>query len=122
MYGGSSDADGNDVFTSTAIFWGARKTVLSKQFAKGDIVNIFGGTEINFAQADINGTAVLDVVNIFGGVKFIVPSDWDVRVNTVHIFGGTDDKRRLHNISSSKKVLLITGTVIFGGIDIISYS
>jgi predicted membrane protein len=119
--GNNNDADGSDVFDSVAIFWGARKTILSKKFAKGEIVNIFGGTEINFMQADINGTAVIDVAVVFGGVKLIVPPDWDVRINVVHIFAGTDDKRQLHTASISKKVLLINGTAVFGGIDIRSY-
>ncbi|HWY98185.1 MAG TPA: LiaF domain-containing protein, partial [Bacteroidia bacterium] len=99
----------------------ARKTILSKNFAKGEIVNIFGGTEINFMQADINGTAVVDVVAVFGGVKLIVPPDWDVRINVVHIFAGTVDKRQFHTASTSKKVLLVNGTAVFGGIDIRSY-
>ncbi|MGP8217540.1 MAG: LiaF transmembrane domain-containing protein [Bacteroidia bacterium] len=114
----SSDADGSDVFSTVAIFWGVRKVILSKKFAKGDIVNVFGGTEINFKQADINGTAVLDLVVAFGGVKLIVPPDWDVRVNVVNVFAGTDDKREFHNAPLSKKVLLVNGTAIFGGIDI----
>jgi predicted membrane protein len=117
----ANDADGNNVFDSVAVFWGAKRTILSKAFSKGEIVNVFGGTEINFTQADISGTAVVDVVCIFGGVKLIVPKDWDVRVNVVHIFAGTDDKRNLHIPSESKKVLLVNGVAIFGGIDIISY-
>ena len=118
---GDNDADGSDMFNSVAVFWGARKTILSKRFAKGDIVNVFGGTDINFMQADINGTAVLDIVVAFGGVKLVVPPDWDVRVNVVHIFAGTDDKRQFHSAPISKKVLLVNGTAMFGGIDIRSY-
>ncbi len=116
-----NDADGSSMFDSVAIFWASRKTILSKNFVKGEIVNIFGGTEINFMQADINGTAVVDVVAVFGGVKLIVPPDWDVRINVVHIFAGTDDKRQFHTAPVSKKVLLVNGTAVFGGIDIRSY-
>jgi len=119
--GGGDNIDSNSFFDSVAIFWGVRKTILSKNFAKGDIVNVFGGTEINFMQADITNAAVIDLVVIFGGVKLIVPADWDVRVNVVHVFAGTDDKRQFHSIPTSKKVLLVNGTAIFGGIDITSY-
>ena len=119
--GGGDNIDSNSFFDTVAIFWGVRKAVLSKSFAKGDIVNIFGGTEINFMQADITNTAVIDLVVIFGGVKLIVPADWDVRVNVVHVFAGTDDKRQFHSVPASKKVLLVNGAAIFGGIDILSY-
>ncbi len=111
----------NDFLDSVAIFWGARRNVLSKNFKKGEVVNIFGGTELNFTQADITETAVIDVVAIFGGVKIIVPPDWDVRINLVHIFGGTDDKRSVQPSLNNKKVLMLTGTVIFGGVDVRSY-
>jgi predicted membrane protein len=123
MYAGMDSRENvdNDFLDSVAVFWGARRNILSKNFKKGDVVNIFGGTELNFTQADITETAVLDIVAIFGGVKIIVPSDWDVRINVVHIFGGTDDKRAVQPSLNNKKVLVLTGTVMFGGIDVRSY-
>jgi predicted membrane protein len=110
-----------DTIDSVAIFWSSRRNILSKNFRGGEVVNIFGGTEINLNQADINGTATIDIVAIFGGVKIIVPPSWDVRVNVVHIFAGTDDKRAVQTPPDGKKILMITGTAIFGGIDIRSY-
>jgi len=117
----SGETVNNDFLDSVAIFWGARRNVFSKSFKKGEVVNIFGGTELNFGQADLTETAVLDIVAIFGGVKIIVPADWEVRINVVHIFGGTDDKRTVQLPANNKKVLVLTGTVIFGGIDVRSY-
>ena len=111
----------SDTLDSVAIFCGSRRNVFSKNFKRGDVVNIFGSTEINFNQADINDSAVLDIVSIFGGVKIIVPAGWDVRINIVHIFAGTDDKRAIQGPPDGKKVLTLTGTAMFGGFDVRSY-
>lgn len=112
----------DDFVDTTSIFGGTKKNILSKEFKGGDIVNVFGGTELNLTQSDIKGTAVLELTTIFGGTKLIVPSNWSVRSEAVTIFGGIEDKRQLPQTSDHpEKILLLKGTVIFGGIDIKSF-
>jgi predicted membrane protein len=106
---------------TTSIFGGTKKSILSKDFKGADIVNIFGGTELNLGQADINGTATLDTTTIFGGVKLIIPSNWTVKSQAAVVFGGIEDKRAVTPPEGTEKILLIKGTVLFGGIDIRSY-
>ncbi len=113
---------GEDYVNATSVFGGTKKNILSKNFKGGDIVNIFGGTELYLSQADISGTAVLEMTTIFGGTKLIIPSNWTVRSQAVVIFGGIEDKRAIPAIAGGpEKVLLIKGTVIFGGVDIKSF-
>lgn len=112
----------DDFVDSTSIFGGDKKILLSKDFKGGDIVNIFGGTELNLTQADINGKVTIEITTIFGGTKLIVPSNWEVKSEVVSVFGGLEDKRTLSAIASnSDKILLLKGTVIFGGIEIKSF-
>jgi predicted membrane protein len=112
----------DDFIDTTSIFGGAKKIILSKNFRGGDIVNVFGGTELNLMQADIVDTAELELTTIFGGTKLILPSNWSVKSEAVTIFGGIEDKRQISpGMEQSNKVLLLKGTVIFGGIDIKSY-
>ena len=88
----------------------------------GDITNIFGGTEINLTQADIQGVATIDVTTIFGGAELIVPSHWSVKSEIVTIFGGVEDKRTVATITETpEKALVLKGTIIFGGIEIKSF-
>jgi predicted membrane protein len=111
-----------DFIDSTSIFGGANKIVLSKDFKGGDIVNIFGGTELNLTQADIQEKAVLEMTTIFGGTKLIVPSNWSVKSEATIIFGGIEDKRSMAPAAGTPtKVLVLKGTVIFGGIEIKSF-
>ena len=111
--------DKQDFIDTTSIFGSTKKNILSKNFVGGDITNIFGGTELNLTQADIQGKAVIDITTIFGGAELFVPSHWTVKSEIVTIFGGVEDKRSISTIpDTADKVLILKGTVIFGGIDI----
>jgi predicted membrane protein len=119
---GSEEIHREDFVDSTSIFGGAKKTIVSKKFRGGDIVNIFGGSELDLTQADIQGTVELELTQVFGGTKLIVPANWQVRTEIVAIFGGVEDKRSLQQgLQSPDKILVLTGTSIFAGIDVRSY-
>lgn len=116
------DYSKDDFVDSTSIFGGAKKIVISKNFKGGDLVNIFGGTELDLSQADFTGIAVIELTTIFGGTKLLVPSNWSVKSEAVTIFGGIEDKRKMQPVTEApEKILVIRGTVIFGGIDIKSF-
>ncbi len=120
--GSAAYSSEDDYVKATAIFGGTKKNILSKKFRGGDIVNIFGGTELNLSQADIDGEAVIEMTAIFGGSKLIIPSNWTVKSDAAAIFGGIEDKRPAVSVAEGEqKILRLRGTVIFGGIDIKSY-
>lgn len=109
----------SSVIDSVVVFGGTQKDVISKSFEGGDIVCVFGGTEINFAKADFEHTAILDITVVFGGVKLILPPHWDLVIQTTNIAGGIDDKRRKDGpVSENPKTLKLTGSVIFGGLEV----
>ncbi len=111
-----------DTLDTTAIFSGQKKKIITKDFKGGEITTMFGGTELDFSQADIVKSAEIEISTIFGGTKLVVPANWNIKSEVVSIFGGIDDKRAMNtNLSAGEKSLLLKGTVIFGGIDIKSY-
>jgi len=111
-----------DILDSTSIFGGVKKTILSKNFKGGEIVNIFGGSEIDLSQADIKGRARLELTQVFGGTKLIVPSNWQVKIEMAAIFGGVEDRRSVQKADlDPNKILSLGGTSMFGGIEIRSY-
>ncbi|AYL94023.1 LiaF transmembrane domain-containing protein [Mucilaginibacter celer] len=118
----NSKYSGDDYIDTVSIFGGVNKTILSKNFRGGDIVNIFGGAELDFTQADINGRVIIDITQIFGGTKIIVPSNWQVVSDLAAVFASVDDKRIRSTASvGSEKVLVLKGVSIFAGVDIRSY-
>ncbi len=118
----TSDDGGEDYFDLTTIFGGNKRKVFSKNFKGGETTCVFGGADIDLSQADINGTVVIDIVQLFGGVKLVIPSNWELKSDVTAILGGVDDKRNAPQAYSSNKKLILTGFVMFGGVDIKSYN
>jgi hypothetical protein len=113
---------GDDYLDAVSVFGGIKKTILSKDFKGGEIVNVFGGAELDFTQADINGRVIIDITQIFGGTKIIVPSHWQVVSDIAAVFAGFDDKRmRTTAAPNSEKILVLKGVSIFAGVDIRSF-
>lgn len=117
------ETDNQEVLDCTIFMGGTKKNILNKDFKGGEVVAVFGGTEINFLQADFEDTVTLDVVAVFAGVKLILPANWEVQSELVSAFGSIEDKRPVQpkNSEEKTKILVLKGTVFFGGIDIKSY-
>lgn len=115
-----SDVMDDDYVKITSVFGDVRRTVISKNFLGGEVVNIFGGSDINLIQADIKHPVAIDIFQLFAGSKIIVPSHWKVKSEVVSVFGDVNDRRFVHNGQQhdDNKVLYIRGTSIFGGVTI----
>ncbi len=101
-----------------------KKNILSKNFKSGDVTIIFAGAKIDLSQADFTGTATLEITEVFGGTQLIIPANWDIQSDIVCVFGSVEDKRPPHQSApgeENKKLLILRGTVIFGGIEIKSF-
>jgi predicted membrane protein len=111
-----------DVVDATAILGGIKRNIVSKNFRGGEVMSVFGGTELNLTQADMQQPAVLETTQIFGGTSLIVPPHWEVKSEMVAILGGIDDKRPVAPGGyDPSKVLILKGTTLFGGLSIKSY-
>ncbi|UEG52633.1 cell wall-active antibiotics response protein [Mucilaginibacter daejeonensis] len=115
----------DDVIDTVSVFGGIKKAVLSKNFRGGQIVNIFGGAEIDLSQADIHGTVVIEVTQLFGGIKLVVPPHWSVTSDMAAVFASVDDKRfgkfGPQSAINPDKLLVIKGVSIFAGVDVRSF-
>ena len=113
----------DDQLDTVAIFGSVKKNIISKDFKGGEVTCVFGGAVINLSQADINGKVELEVNTVFGGAKIIVPQNWEIQTSElVTVMGGIDDKRPQQNTAmSSDKILVLKGSAVFGGIEILNY-
>ncbi len=112
------DSNGEDVIDAAAVFGAVKKNIYAKNFKGGEVVTVFGGSEINLMQADFTGTIKIEVVNIFGGTTLIIPPHWQIRSEAVAIFGAIEDKRPHPAGVSTDKIVILDGFVMMGGIDI----
>jgi predicted membrane protein len=99
------------------IFSGTKKVITSRQFRGGKITTIFGGLELDLRNAELGeGKNEIEFTCIFGGTTIWVPVHWNVQHKVDAILGGFTDARRTTLIADNPgKVLIIKGTVIFGG-------
>ncbi len=112
----ASTEDG--MIEEVSIFGGSNKIYYINNFKGGNIVSIFGGSEINLSNCNLaEGDNNLEITIIFGGTTLIVPPGWKIVVDVLPILGGFSDSRR--NIPDSNidedKILYIKGIIIFGG-------
>jgi predicted membrane protein len=112
---------GEDTVDLTAIFGSIKRKIFSKNFKFADVTTFFGGIELDLTQADIQHRATIDLTQFFGGTTLIVPANWSVESDLVAIMGGINDKRSDSASAAREKILVISGTAIFAGIEIKSY-
>ncbi len=121
--GAGADPDGlRNFLNEVAIFGGVERRIMTRDFRGGSVNAIFGGVELDLGRADMQQPqAELEVNAIFGGVELRVPDNWQVVSRGQAIFGGYDDKTDHSDMDATgnpKKMLILTGSAIFGGVDI----
>jgi predicted membrane protein len=85
---------------------------------------VFGGVELDFHGAEIEGNeATIEVNAVFGGVEIRVPDNWRVEARNQTVFGGYTDTTRsavrgADGTAVPTKTLFITGSVVFGGVEV----
>lgn len=130
----SSQSTGEQGFTRTtgtsfadrlnidAVFSGVNRKLMTKNFQGGKITTAFGGVDLDLTQADFSGVVTIQIDIIFGGVKLIVPPHWDIRTEVSNIAAGIEDKRYFRDGGvDPSKVVVLKGTILFGGLEIKSY-
>lgn len=112
----------HDYFEASAVFGSINQTVFSKNFKGGKISAVFGGAEIILTQAEFIGSVTLELHAAFGGIKLIVPPNWAIKSNISPVFGNVEDKRmNIAETGEERKVLILEGSVMFGGVEIRSF-
>lgn len=118
---GSNIPDGEgakDYLEDVNVFGGGTKIINTENFKGGNVVSIFGGSEINLMGSKLaEGENSLEMTAIFGGSTLIIPSDWKVETDVLSIFGGFSDKRRKdpNKVQDPNRILVIKGLALFGG-------
>lgn len=113
-------AESVDGFLRAENVWGAARHVVLDELFKGAAIRTsFGGTTIDLRHTHIApGETYIDLDCSWGGVEIYVPSDWKVVFKCNAFFGGCDDKRWQNGNINKESVLVIRGTLSFGGLEV----
>jgi len=109
--------------TANALFGGVERRLNMSNFTGGSVTSTFGGVNLDFRAADMEGEeAVLYVEAAFGGIEIIIPERWTAIFEGESIFGGYNDETRppLPDVpgAAPKKRLILRGHAVFGGITV----
>jgi predicted membrane protein len=123
MPGTLASGGGRDTVNEYALFGGVERHVTVSNFRGGNVTAIFGGVELDFRSADIEGEeATIYVEAVFGGIEIVVPERWNVSFQVQSIFAGYTDETRqpLPEAVGSvpRKTLIVHGRATFGGITV----
>lgn len=88
-----------------------------EKFEGADVQTSFGGLTLNLKGANIADQAFIDLNVGFAGVCIIVPEDLAVQISVSSGFGGVSDNR-YSKVGSGTPLLVITGKVGFGGVEV----
>jgi predicted membrane protein len=114
---GDCSREGN--FSKTCIFGSGNYIVIDTEFKGGTLQAIFGGIELDLRKAHLpEGETCLNIEAIFGGISLFVPDNWSIEVNIESVLGGADDNRRIIEAVDDTRKLIITGSAVFGGVEI----
>jgi predicted membrane protein len=107
-----------DALDIVAVFGGSKAAVTSADFKGGSAMAMLGGCMIDLRQASIaeGHEAVLDTFAFWGGIEIRVPEDWEVINRGSAFLGGFDSRARAR--PGASKRLVVTGTVIMGGVEV----
>jgi len=109
-----------DFLQGTAILSGFKQRVTSSAFKGGELTAILGGFQIDLRSACMEQESVrLDIFALFGGGEIRVPEGWNIVTQATAIAGGIDNKVvPTPTCDTPQPRLLITGIVLFGGVEI----
>ena len=117
--GSPAELKSNTAFQSgSAIFSGWKRRPVGL-FKGAELTVIFGGFELDLLQTQLEGdSARVDLFVLFGGGEIRVPEGWEVQTPLTSIAGGVSDKTRPPSASGARPQLVLTGLVLFGGVEI----
>ncbi len=102
-----------------AFMGGGELDYTSRNLKGGDIVSIWGGYQIDFSNADMEGDSMrLNLFCIMGGVEITIPSNWEVeKRDAICIMGGFANKTKClaEQLDLPRKKLIISGFALMGG-------
>lgn len=109
--------DGAKPLQYTSTFSGQTVNYSGDVFRAAQLNAIFGGLTLDLSNALVADGAVIDVCSAFGGIDIVLPPDVNVSIGTTSVFGGVSDKRKTKT-ETGPATVYITGSCIFGGVDI----
>ena len=100
-----------------ATFAGQNVNFDGEKFTGADLTAVFGGVKCDLRNAIIESDVVINASSTFGGIEIFVPSDVKIKIKSVPIFGGVENKANT-KVDENSHTIYINSTAVFGGVEI----
>lgn len=107
----------SDELSLVAVFDGITLRSRATAFAGGSMLAWFGGIEVDLREAELAPDARLSLHTLFGGIEVKTPAEWRLDSDLKAVAGGVNTGKS-PQAEPDAPVLKVTGTALFGGIDI----
>lgn len=110
-------ASGKPLKNGFAAFSGTNMSFNGEPFDGAELTAVFGGVKCDLRGASMSGDVMIKASAIFGGIDLIVPDGVAVKVQSVSIFGGVDNKHP-QPTAQSLVTVYVDAVCVFGGMNI----
>ena len=100
-----------------ATFAGQNVNFDNEKFTGADLTAVFGGVKCDLRNAIIDSDVVINTSSTFGGIEIYVPSNVKIKIKSIPIFGGVENKANTKEDEKSHTIY-INGIAVFGGVEI----
>ena len=107
--------NGENSYCST--FAGQNVNFNGEKFTGADLTAVFGGVKCDLKNAIIEEDVVINASATFGGIEIYVPSNVKIKIKSMPIFGGVENKANT-KVDENSYTIYINSTAIFGGVEI----
>ena len=107
----------SDELSLVAVFNGITLKSRAKAFVGGSMLAWFGGIEVDLREVELAPDARLALHTLFGGIAVETPPGWRLE-SEMNAFAGGVNTRTSPQHDPDAPVLNLTGTALFGGIDV----
>ena len=107
--------NGENSYCST--FAGQNINFDGEKFTGADLTAVFGGVKCDLRNAIIETDVVINASSTFGGIEIYVPSNVKIKIKSIPIFGGVENKAKTKTDENSHTIY-INSTAVFGGVEI----
>ena len=100
-----------------ATFSGQNVNFDGEKFTGADLTAVFGGVKCDLRNAMIDSDVVINASSTFGGIEIYVPSNVKIKIKSMPIFGGVENKANT-KADENSHTIYINSTAVFGGVEI----
>ena len=100
-----------------ATFAGQNVKFDGEKFTGADLTAVFGGVKCDLRNSIIESDVVINASSTFGGIEIYVPSNVKIKIKSMPIFGGVENKANTKEDENSHTIY-INSTTVFGGVEI----